>query len=49
MFKLRLLDDKEYEEEKVVGIISIRCINCKIETCLYLRNSSVEEMITKFV
>ena len=44
MFQLRLFDDK-YE----VIIIAIRCINCKKETGLYLRNSTFEEIITKFV
>ena len=44
MFQLRLFYDK-YEVE----IIAIRCINCKKETGLYLRNSTFEEMITKCV
>ena len=30
-------------------IIAIKCINCKRETGLYLRSSTVEEMITKLV
>ena len=49
MFQLSLFDDKEYEEGKFVEIISIRFINSKEETSLYLRNSMDEEMITKFV
>ena len=44
MFQLCLFDDK-YEVE----IITIRCINCKKETGLYLINSTFEEIITKFV
>ena len=44
MFELRLIDDK-YELED----IAISCINCKKETGLYLRTSTFEEMITKFV
>ena len=44
MFELHLIDDKDEVEA-----IAIRCINCKKETCLYLRTSTFEEMITKFV
>ena len=36
MFLLRLFGDKEDEEEKVVELISIMCINCTKETVLYL-------------
>ena len=43
MFELHLIGDIH----KVDGI-DIRCINCKKETCLYLRTSTFEEMITKF-
>ena len=32
-----------------MDVISIRCINCKIETGLYLRNTTFDEMITKSV
>ena len=32
-----------------LDVISIRCINCKIETGLYLKNTIFDEMITKFV
>ena len=49
MFQLCLFDDKQYEEVNFADIIAIRCINCNNETGLYLRNSTVEEMITKFV
>ena len=44
MFELRLNCD----EEKL-DAISIRCINCKIETGLYLKNTTFYEMITKLV
>ena len=44
MFELRL----NYDEEKL-DAISIRCINCKIETGLYFKNTTFDEMITKFV
>ena len=44
MFELRL----NYDEEKL-DVISIRCINCKIEIGLFLKNTTFDEMITKFV
>ena len=44
MFGLRLLSD----EEKL-DVIPIRCINCKRETGLYLKNTTFDEIITKFV
>ena len=44
MFELRLIDDRDKFEA-----ISIRCISCEIETGLYLRTSTLEEMITKLV
>ena len=44
MFELRLNCD----EEKL-DVISISCINCKIETGLYLKYITFDEMITKFV
>ena len=44
MFELRLLSD----EEKM-DVISIRCINFKRETCLFLKYITFEEMVTKFV
>ena len=47
MFQLRLFDDKQNEQQKVVEILDIRCINSKKGTGLYLRNSTVEKMITK--
>ena len=43
MFYLRLIDDIDKVEAK-----DIRYIHCKIETGLYLRTSTLEEMITKF-
>ena len=44
MFELRL----SYDEEKL-DVISIRCIKCKRETGLFLKNTTFYEMITKFV
>ena len=44
MFELRLIGDKEK-----LDVISLRCINCKIETVLFLITSTFEEMINKFV
>ena len=44
MFDLRL----NYKEGKL-DVISIRCINCKRETGLFLKNTTFDEMITKFV
>ena len=41
---MRLIGDKEK-----LYVIDIRCINCKIETGLFLRNSTFEEMIAKCV
>ena len=44
MFELCL----SYKEEKL-DVVSLRCINCKTETGLFLKNNSFDEMITKFV
>ena len=44
MYELRLIGDKEK-----LDAIDIRCINCKKATGLYFKNSTFEEMITKFV
>ena len=44
MFELRL---NCYEEK--LDVISIRCINCKTETGLYLKNTTFDESITKFL
>ena len=43
MFDFRLIDDRDKVEA-----ISIRCINSKKETGLYLGTSTLEGMITKF-
>ena len=39
----------KYEEGKVFDVIFIKCINCNKETGFYIRNSTIEEMITKFL
>ena len=44
MFALRL----SYDEEKL-DVTSIGCIDCKIETGLFLKNTTFDEMITKFM
>ena len=44
MFESRLIDDKDK-----LDTMDIRCIKCKKETFLFKRNSTLEEMITKFV
>ena len=44
IFELRLLSDKVK-----LNVISIRYINCKRETVLFLKNTTFEEMVTKFV
>ena len=36
-------------DEEKFNVIYIRCINCKKETGLYLKNKTFYEMITKFV
>ena len=44
MFELHL----NYKDDKMYAI-SIRCINCKRETVLFLKNTTFDEMITKSV
>ena len=44
IFELRLI-----ETEEKLDAIYIRCINCKKATGLFLRNSTFEEIITRFV
>ena len=44
MFELRL----SYKEGNL-NVVSLRCINCKTETGLFLKNNPFDEMITKFV
>ena len=44
MFELHV----SYHEE-TFNVISIRCINCKRETGLYLKNITFDEIITKIV
>ena len=44
MFQLYLIDDRDQ-----LGSIAIRRINCKKEKGLYLRTSTLEEIITKFL
>ena len=44
MFELLL----SYEEGNL-DVVSLRCINCKRETCLSLKDNLFDEIITKFV
>ena len=44
MFELSL----SYKEGNLY-VISIRCINCKTEAGLFLKNNKFDEMINKFV
>ena len=44
MIELRLNYDQE-----ILDVISIRSINCKRETGLFLKNTTFDEMITKLV
>ena len=44
MIELRLNYDQE-----ILDVISIRSINCKRETGLFLKNKTFDEMITKLV
>ena len=44
MFELHLISD----EEKL-DVIYKRCINCKRETGSYFKNTTFDEMLTKFV
>ena len=44
MFELRL----SYKEGNL-DVVYLRCINCKRETGLFLKNNSFDEIITKFV
>ena len=44
MFELRL----SYKEGNL-DVVYLRCINCKRGTGLYLKNTTFDEMITKFV
>ena len=49
MFQLSLFYDKRDEEGNDVYEIAIRCSNCNKETGLHLKDTPIEEMITKFV
>ena len=47
MLQLRLFSNKNYDEGNVADLISIRCINCNKETELRLKDTPIEEIITK--
>ena len=46
MFQLRLSYDKHNEEDNVVEDIDIKCRNCHRRTGLFLKDKTVEELIT---
>ena len=49
IFQLNLFYDRHNEEGNVVGARDIRCTDCNKETGLYLKDTTIEEIITKFV
>ena len=49
MFQLRIFHDKHKEEDNLVEAIAIKCSNCNKDTGLYLKDITIEEMITKFL
>ena len=49
MFYLRIFYDKHNEEDNYVDTIAIKCINCTKDTGLHFKNTTIEEIITKFV
>ena len=44
-----MLDLRSFGDKENLDFIDIRCINCKKETGFFVRNSTFEEMITKFL
>ena len=49
MFKWPIFYDKYNEGDNFVEAIAIKCINCNKDTGLYSKDTTIEEMITKFV
>ena len=49
MFQLHIFYDKHNESENVVEAIAIKFINCNKDTGLYLKDTTIEEIITKLV
>ena len=49
MFQLRLFYDKYDEEGNFADTIAIRCRKFNKDTTLHLKDTPIEEMITKFV
>ena len=49
MFQMLLFYYKHNEEDNVLKSIAIKCSNCDRSTGLFLKDKTVEEMITKFV
>ena len=49
MFQLRLFYDKYNEEGNIVYAIATRCSNFNKETGLHIKNTTIEDITTKFV
>ena len=49
MFQLHIFYDKHNESENVVEAIAIKFINRNKDTGLYLKDTTIEEIITKLV
>ena len=49
MFQLRIFYDKHNEEENIVDSIVIKCSHYNKGTGLHIKNTTIEEMITKFL
>ena len=49
MFCLRIFYYRHNEEEKVVDAVAIKCRKFNNDTGLYLKNTTIEGIITKFV
>ena len=49
MFQYHIFYDKHSEEEEVVVNIAIKCSNYNKDTGLHLKDTTIEEMIIKFV
>ena len=49
MFHMRLFYDEYNEEENVVEGIATKCSNFRRSTGVYLKDKTIQEMITQFV
>ena len=46
MFHMRLFYDKHNEEENVLDPIALKCSNCNRSTGLFLKDKTIQEMVT---